>query len=48
MEYVTDINEIFRIFEECRKKAVYKSIGTDEEGSEIAVPVFSIGEGKAV
>lgn len=45
MQCITDINEIMRILERTSGEPVYKSIGTDEEGNEVAVPVFTIGEG---
>lgn len=46
MEYITDINEVMKILSASCKGPVYKSIGTDENGDEIAVPVFAINAEK--
>ena len=43
MEYVTDLNETFRILSKCIGEPVYTTIGTDEEGNDVAVPMFKIG-----
>lgn len=43
MEYVTDLNEIFRLLSKCNGEPVYTTIGTDEEGNDVAVPMFTIG-----
>lgn len=42
MIYITDIDEILKSLSECSGEPVYKSIGVDEEGVEVAVPVFQI------
>lgn len=43
MEYVTDLNETFRILSKCIGDPVYTTIDTDEEGNDVAVPMFKIG-----
>lgn len=43
MQYVTDLNEIFKILSECCGKPVYTDIGADENGNRICVPMFAIG-----
>ncbi len=43
MEYITDLDEIFRLLSKCCGEPVYKTIAIDEEGNEVAVPMFSIG-----
>lgn len=44
MQYITDIEETFRILGRTLGEPVYKSIGKDEDGNEIAIPVFMIGD----
>lgn len=44
MEYITDLGEIFRLLSQCCGEPDYKSIAIDEEGNEVAVPMFSIGK----
>ncbi len=48
MQYITDLNEIFRILNECCGEPVYKSVGKDENGCEIAVPCYAVGEKEAI
>lgn len=43
MKYVTDLNEIFRILSQCCGDPKYTTIGTDENGNQVAVPMFTIG-----
>lgn len=44
MKYITDLKETFQMLSQCCGEPVYTSIGTDNEGNEIAVPMFAIGE----
>lgn len=46
MRKIIDINEIFKILDGCCAVPVYKTIGVDEEGNQIAVPVYTVGENK--
>lgn len=44
MEFVKDIDEVTRIFAECGiKMASFQSIGTDKNGTQVAVPAFVLG-----
>lgn len=45
MQFVTDINEIFKLLSQSCGETVYKTVGTDEEGNDVAVPVFTLGLG---
>ena len=44
MKYVTDLNEIFRLLRQSCGDPVYQDIGKDEEGYNVAVPVFTISD----
>lgn len=46
MKYITDLDEIFRILNECCGEPVYKEIGRDNNGDVIAVPCYQLGEGR--
>ncbi len=46
MKFVTDLDEVFRILNECCGEPVYKAIGKDEDGNIIAVPCYQLGEGR--
>ena len=43
MKYVTDLNEIFRILSQCCGEPKYTTIGTDENGNLVTVPMFTVG-----
>lgn len=42
MIYITDLQQIFKELAECCGEPIYQSIGVDEDGNEVAVPVFQI------
>lgn len=44
MKFVKDLDETFRLLAQCCGGSVYTSIGTDAEGVEIAVPMFTVGK----
>lgn len=48
MKFIKDLDETFRLFAQCCGEPVYTSVGTDEEGIEIAVPMFTVGEKEGV
>jgi len=47
MRFIKDLDETFRLLAQCCGGSVYMSVGTDEEGVEIAVPMFTLGEKEA-
>lgn len=46
MKCITDIKEIFKILDQTCGAPVYKSVAKDENGCDVAVPVYMIGEKK--
>lgn len=41
IQYVTDLNEVFKILNECCGEPIYTGVGTDEKGCEIALPCYA-------
>ena len=46
MKFITDLDEVSRILNECCGEPVYKEIGKDGDGNIIAVPCYQVGEGR--
>ncbi len=48
MRFVKDLNETFRILKECCGEPVFRNVGKDASGCEVAVPCYAVGEKKTI